>query len=390
MIYRLILLFGLIFASIFGVQAAENETIVSPPSVKVSVLTCGPSDVEPFLLYGHSAVRVQHADQDWVYNYGLFSFDQPHFLYNFAMGQPLYCVGAVPFDQFIYEYTVHGRSIVEQSLNISTDEALAIEEYLQWNIQPQNRDYLYSFFYDNCATRVRDLIHRCVGHIDAPNLGEMPTFREAIDELTPSAPWYTLGCNLALGLETDRALTAETATFLPHYLEKYLDKAVHPKSGEPLVSARVELAPQTHPIASAPSAWQAPHVMMLFVLILFIYSQRYASGWLHQVLRSLIFTIIGIGGIVLWFLVFASHHPHTTLNFNALVLTPLYLLLAVTIWFTRCRRFNNWVYFINFVAIIVGIFGGILLQTLPTMVYLLAMLIVSDHIRQYIRYKTSK
>ena len=49
-------------------------------SVEVSLLTCSPG-TEVYSLYGHTAIRVKSytTGEDWVFNYGVFSFNRPNF-----------------------------------------------------------------------------------------------------------------------------------------------------------------------------------------------------------------------------------------------------------------------------------------------------------------------
>ncbi|MCF0160952.1 MAG: DUF4105 domain-containing protein, partial [Bacteroidaceae bacterium] len=50
--------------------------------VRVSLLTCSPSG-EVYAQYGHTALRVQRESDslDYAFNYGVFSFDQPNFMW---------------------------------------------------------------------------------------------------------------------------------------------------------------------------------------------------------------------------------------------------------------------------------------------------------------------
>ena len=78
-------LFGLSVASL--VRAA----VPAGDSLRVSLLTCGPGE-EAYSVYGHTAIRVQdqRTGEDWVFNYGVFDFDRPHFIWRFVLGQTDY------------------------------------------------------------------------------------------------------------------------------------------------------------------------------------------------------------------------------------------------------------------------------------------------------------
>ena len=67
-------------------------------SLRISLLTCWPGP-EVYELFGHTGLRVQRisAEQpfDVVFNYGLFDFSTPHFVYRFTKGETDYCVAPV-------------------------------------------------------------------------------------------------------------------------------------------------------------------------------------------------------------------------------------------------------------------------------------------------------
>ena len=55
-------------------------------------------------------------------------------------------------------YSRENRTIKEQVLNLSTAQKQQLFNYLENNYKPENRKYLYDFFYDNCATKIRDVL----------------------------------------------------------------------------------------------------------------------------------------------------------------------------------------------------------------------------------------
>lgn len=59
-------------------------------SVRISLLTCGPHN-EVYSLYGHTAIRYENPAQgiDVAINYGMFSFNKPHFILRFVFGLSL-------------------------------------------------------------------------------------------------------------------------------------------------------------------------------------------------------------------------------------------------------------------------------------------------------------
>ena len=53
---------------------------------RVSLVTCYPGQIV-YELYGHTAIRIQHGGMDKAYNFGMFSFSKPNFIYRFVKGR---------------------------------------------------------------------------------------------------------------------------------------------------------------------------------------------------------------------------------------------------------------------------------------------------------------
>ena len=57
-------------------------------SIRISLLTCGAGN-EIYSHYGHTAIRCENFTKrtDVVYNYGVFDFDTPNFIWRFTLGE---------------------------------------------------------------------------------------------------------------------------------------------------------------------------------------------------------------------------------------------------------------------------------------------------------------
>ncbi|MDO5017307.1 MAG: DUF4105 domain-containing protein [Porphyromonas sp.] len=353
---------------------------------KVSLLTCGPTDDYVFYLYGHTALRVQHEGEDLVYNYGYFSLEQKHFIFNFIIGKPMYSLGVTGFDHFLWEYGAQGRSVVEQQLALTDSEATAIANKLKWNALPENRDYQYNFYFDNCATRPRDLIEEAVGGITyLLPADSLPTFRQAIRRQSHTAVWYTMGADLCLGWKSDRQMSLRDAAFLPSLLEEELDSAVRDDTGAPLVSDKVVWLKQDKVIENKYESWHLPLVLFLFLMILYfiLYYKRRERPL--RFLRRTLYLLLGLGGVTVWFLAIGSEHPHTWPNANMLLLHPVWLFMAFRK--TKRMRTDKWLYFCNFVAVVVYLLSGFLLQELPMYISILAVWVAAD---QYLMWREAR
>ena len=142
----LALLIFLLFYSFqsFGQVANQND-------LQISVLTCAPGD-QVETIYGHNAIRVVdlQAQTDIVYNWGTFDFDTPGFLIKFLRGKLPYTLATADFYRFLGEYQYYQRGVSEQVLLLDSLQKIKVLNAIATNMLPENREYKYDFFMDNC------------------------------------------------------------------------------------------------------------------------------------------------------------------------------------------------------------------------------------------------
>lgn len=331
--------------------------------LQISLLTSSPYEGEVFTVYGHAALRVKDDTHklDYVFNYGIFSFSQPHFIYRFAKGETDYMLGACRYSDYMIEYQMRGSSVTEQKLNLSPEESQRLWLALSVNYEPQNRTYRYNFFFDNCATRpVRLIEENVTGKIVYRWQPEEKTFRDMINYCTRNHPWLTFGCDLALGSPTDRVATAHEMMFLPEYMKEAIASAVivdAEGNERPLVQQSIVVPADEE--EDLPMEWLTPLFCAIIICIasmaltFYEYRKRYAGRW-HDIL---LFTLAGIGGLVLFFLSFISEHPCTCSNWNMLWLHPLQLSILPLSLVKNGRKAVFYYHFINFAAIMIMLLG---------------------------------
>lgn len=214
-LYILLLFFLLLLP--FGQTTANGND-----SIRLSLLTCAPGE-EIYSLFGHTAIRYEDPANgiDAVFNYGLFSFNTPNFIFRFSLGETDYQLGATDYAHFAAEYAFDGRSVWQQTLNLSKEEKAELIRLLQENYRPENRIYRYNFFYDNCATRPRDKIEESIiGKVIYPSEPQdgSRSFRDIVHQYCKEHPWARFGIDLCIGSEADRPITQRQMMFAPFYL----------------------------------------------------------------------------------------------------------------------------------------------------------------------------
>lgn len=303
-------------------QEAEHDSVESGEGtprpltdIRISVLTCSPGQ-EVYSLYGHTAIRAAAPARgfDAVFNYGVFSFSQPHFIGRFLLGECDYMSEAVVFDAFYRAYEARGSRVTEQVLSLSQGEANNILRVLLTNIEPENSAYRYNYLYNNCTTRVRDVIEQEVqGTITYPSRTPAQTTREVLHHYTQEHPWASEGNDFLLGAEMDTLASDRLLMFAPEYMMHYLAQAqVHAKDGSvrPLVAETRVLTPgrevpveREFPMSPGQAGWGVLALCLLVVLAEFL--TRHVCKWWS----ALLLLAHGVAGSLVLFMFLFSAHP---------------------------------------------------------------------------------
>lgn len=335
---------------------AQND----PCKIRVSLLTCSPGD-ELYSTFGHSALRVTDSvsGRDLVFNYGTFNFEESNFYMKFVRGKLNYFISVEEFNSFAADYNAENRSITEQVLNLNCEEKEKVLEFLNWNMMPANRFYKYDFTFDNCTTRLRDLVDTISGNsiVYHKILAEPITFRDAIHDYLNrnNKSWSKLGIDILLGRRLDRLMTDREVTFLPDYLMQSLDSASI--NGIPLVNEK-ELILKRQYVPQKDDNITNPLFIFscLFVLIAFLSFS--GNRFIQRILASLdgvFFFICGLIGLLLIFMWLWTDHYMTKDNYNLLWAWPTNLVAAFYVH--NQKRFARIYFFIYALAQILLIAG---------------------------------
>lgn len=320
---------------------------IQPENTKISLITCSPGEII-YELFGHTAIRIEDPTSgiDFMVNYGLFDFSQENFIYRFVRGKTDYCVGVQYTHYFIESYQERGSSVTQSTLNLTTDEKINLLSRLDENLQPQNREYRYNFIYDNCATRVRDMIEMSLSQrITYPTHVNDYTFREAIMLYTEEAPWAQLGFDLCLGRGTDATATQRELFFLPEVLGNAYESAkiMTDKGSKHLCSNTTQLIPETR---QSSCSWFSPTLcayLLLFITLFASFFLRNKKKWLEAG-DVVLNTINGLLGCIILFLILFSQHPFTGQNYNILWMNPLTLFPLLAAIFPFLKKINGLYY----------------------------------------------
>lgn len=337
------------------------------PGATISLLTSEPCNNAVFTAWGHSAIRVcSPADGiDRVYNYGVFSFgDISVFLVKFVKGETDYRLGVTSFDNAYGEAAFEKNvNFYEQVIDLTDEEKDNIYEALRHNYKKENRYYRYNFFYDNCATRPRDIFEKHIkGNFVYPEVNNTKTYRDLIHEYLQKMPWFTFGIDICLGSETDAVVTDRNLQFLPNHLMEACSKTTVQRgdTAKPLV-LETRVLNERRPVAeeSGLAGYLTPTLVCWIFFFLIVAHTIYYNKTKRpdNFLDAPLFFLYGLVGCLVFFLMFFSEHPCTYPNCNILWLNPLQLLAAFLILFCKQSRVTYYVVAITGVLSLAAIIG---------------------------------
>jgi len=342
-------------------------------STEISVLTCDPG-TQIYSLFGHSALRIKNPvnGHDLVVNWGLFEFSESQFQfgYDFAKGRLKYYMGIQLMSNFMIEYRRAKRGVREQVLNLGDQEKYQIIQLLEENYKPENRKYKYEFFYDNCSSRLRDIIKKVfnenINFYQSPKSNKF-TFRETIHKYLESFPWLKLGIDLVLGKKIDVLVSNENLMFLPLNVEQIFDQSLVENNGakKNLIKSKNTLVESFENKNELSNIGIYSWILLGITLVLIVFKLEKALGFWS----SLNLFIVGLLGIILVFMWIGTDHNATKMNFNLLWASPFHFILiyclikgcwnnftywylilsllliftTILFWFTLTQEFNSFV-----------------------------------------------
>ncbi|HEU4858686.1 MAG TPA: DUF4105 domain-containing protein, partial [Chitinophagaceae bacterium] len=313
----------------FYFSPAQTDTC----GIRISLLTCTPGQ-ELYSTFGHSAFRVFDSvnNADLVFNYGTFDFYDPKFYNKFVKGKLLYFVSIDTLPSFLAEYDYYKRGITEQAINISCDDKQKLLAALFENAKEENKYYRYDFNYDNCTTRLRDMLEKAAGKkLETKNILPAPstTFRHLIHVYLDRGgqQWSKLGIDMLLGNPMDKKVSNREAMFLPDYLLTAFDSSK--LNGQPVVSEKKILLNYFDEYKTKTGITPLIVFGGLFLLITAL-SIFFFKRWnlFLKIFDFFFFVFIGLIGLLILFMWFGTEHAMCKNNFNLLWALPTHLPVA--------------------------------------------------------------
>ena len=333
-----LLYLSLILVHILLISNVKAQKITLSESAAISVLTMGPG-TNLNDSFGHSAFRISDTNQniDVVYNYGVYNFDTPNFYLKFVKGQLMYQLDRTDFSLFYQHYSDQDRWIKEQVLNLTLKEKQELFDFLQKNYLPENRKYIYDFFFENCATRIRDVLAGVLKNklvFDKNFVSKTHTFRQLIQKNVHWNSWGSFGMDLAIGAVVDRNASSWEHQFLPEYIFKALEKGQIKRGlGATDLVKKTSILNKKMAKEKSETLLMSPFfiISLLAFIILGVTFKDYQNNSRSRWMDCGLYALTGIIGIFLLLLWFATDHFATQNNYNLLWAVPLSLFFAIEI-----------------------------------------------------------
>ncbi len=378
--HRLVFLFTIIV----NVLTVNSFALSSKSSI--SLLTCS-SGEELYTSFGHSALRVKDDSLgiDIVFNYGTFDFDTPFFIAKFVRGNLDYMLSTGYMRRFELSYKAENRQVVESKLLLNLEQRNALFALLVENARPQNRYYRYDFFYDNCATRIRDLVFK-VANIDTKQYQESTneTFRNLLHICNSPSSWSAQGIDLILGAKTDANISLYDKAYLPMYVDSLFLQAGLIESSHTIIEKSDDI---NYAVNFIGSPLFVGLLILLFTIVFTIL--EFKKQFTCKKFDIILFSITFLLSILFWFLWLFTNHSVTDKNINVLWASLLYLPIVIILIRTQNVSRNkslallvgvNILFLIAFVML--TICG---LQQPPTIALLVALSLAIRNISIYVR-----
>ena len=350
---------------------------------EISIVTAGAGD-ELFEAFGHSAIRIKDPvlQFDYVYNYGMFDFNAPNFYSNFTKGKLLYSLGRYPFHYFLESYKSDKRWVKQQVLNLTQEEKKAIFLFLENNATPENATYLYDPFYNNCATKLRDITEQVLGEkvtFNDDGIEKNLSFRELMNNEIHWNTWGSFGINLALGSKLDKKATTQQYMYLPKYVyQVFKNSTIFVKNQQENLVKREDVLLDFPDKEQKTGIFNPLLIFSLFSIFgIFITYRDYKKRKITKSLDVFLLFITGLIGLLIVFLWFFTDHSTTPNNFNFLWAFALNLFLIPKLMKSKKSKFlSNYFLFLTVLLLAIPVIWLSNLQLFPIAVIPLLILLV--------------
>jgi hypothetical protein len=236
----------------------------------------------------------------------------------------IYQLSTTRYGYFLQQFNYENRWVKTQELDLDDADVQAVYDFLENNAKPENMSYQYDFFYDNCSTKIEEVIKAVLKDkvtFNNNHITDQKSHRDLIADYTAEEfKWGKFGIDLAFGSVIDRPATAAEFKFLPDYIYLGFNNATINVEGKniPLVKAANNVLNEVK--QPQPFSVFQPFIVFLLISLFFIFKtyQDYTAKKRTKWLDFSLYFMTGVVGVVVLLLWFATSHTATYKNLNFL------------------------------------------------------------------------
>jgi hypothetical protein len=280
----------------------------------------------------------------------------------------MYWLEAFHLPTTLRQYDFRQRRVEVQELALNTEQKGQLAFLLAQHALPENREYRYDYFLDNCSTRIRDILDVVLGGALRQATEGRPaegTYRWHTQRSVSNDPFLYLGILAGQGGRVDAPLDQWDEMFLPAKVQERMRelRVVDDRGLEvPLVMREVTLLEHDtwRVEATQPDwTWRMLGIGVGIALVIATGVVRGARGTVGRGAAVIWALLQMVGGMVLLFLWFGTNHVMSAWNGNVLLFSPLAVVIPLMLWSRRWPRGLEWLAALYLVTAIVGAFDGL-------------------------------
>lgn len=227
--------------------------------MKIHLLTTSPGD-QVFNSMGHTAISLSGGplEEAEVYNWGAYNGQTENILSKFLSGRMEFWLANEVWKVQWKRTVRQDRTMVAQELAVPQARAAELLDMLEEEFKPENRNYIYHWAKDNCATRARDVLDEITGGAVKAALDSPVPWSARHEGARHLAQWapVSFGFNFLASSYLDQPLTEWDVGMVPERLMKSLSK-VEVTAGWPDGKPR-PLVTETCTLRVGGNAWAPP------------------------------------------------------------------------------------------------------------------------------------
>ena len=303
--------------------------------VTISLVTQAPGD-QVYIWFGHAGLMISTPDNEIMYDWGVFSFG-PGFYTDFLFGRLYYSTIARWADSSIMSAAAEDRTVRSLTLPLDNAAKRAVIDFVNYNIKRENSTYLYHYYLDNCATRIRDIINSASGgafRTWAESIDTGMSFRDLSSLYMDRSMFVSFVLNYLQSGEIDQNVSLYEACFLPDVLLR---------AAAAFYDVQDTVIYQGRPEGFTGRSLLAASLVSGLAAAIILYTLAHVSRRAYGIVSFFFWLFFFVLSSVLLFMMCFTTHDVTWHNENIIFLNPgviIFLINAVMLIFSKKAKLD--------------------------------------------------